>query len=502
MPAKAKAGDGDGAPGDQTQYLAIPADPPDFAFPILTRDVGAGGQSNGAPGDPGVLASQRISDALGWRWRADDPTAFLAALSGSFTISRVEGHNDVTWRPRGAVQTAIGAATGAQGSLAARTLTTIREALPLLDSLVPLLPDADPEDCAAFRGLVRHDLEELRNELSLPELRLQRIDLLFQLLTGWRPDDEFDLKRFTAAEIGGHLGRLREKFGFLDPLHRRVNTLPEEGNETTFGTLADWAVGLLVGYVTQRGQLDPYRRPGAFLGTTLTVLGGQLVALYDLVDDLEAALDSVLIDEGQRQAIRVHGTALYLNGLLDWIRSVAGHEGKAMIELGGRDAVETSFVPTIEALRDATAHLLVPAPDRGRLMIRPRSDYPAGLYTARVEVAVVELMRTLRITARLAVATFREVRFLEVPDVVVVKEAFEVEVANFDNGRYAFVNVVAKEAPAELTNLTNLGDGRWRLTLATGSAGPSLLQIRRRAEEPSRWHVEDSVPVFTLTKIR
>ncbi|GIH15903.1 hypothetical protein [Rugosimonospora africana] len=470
---------------------------PDLPFPILTKEV-ASTTAGDVPGDPGITALRRISDTLGWRWRPDDPTAFLAALTNSFAIKRVEGHNELTWTPRGfAVQADLGQVTGGQASLAARVASTVREALPLLDSLVPLLPDADPDDCAAFRGLVRHDLEELRYELASPVLREERIDLLFRMLTAYDPRVGFSTTDFDARHIGGHLGRVRDQFGFLQADNRSVNTLADERIETTFITLSDWVAGLVMSWDSQRQQLDVFAGSGVFLGNTLTVLGGQLAALYDLVDDLESALDSVLIDKGQRQAVRVPGTTLFVDSLLEWVRAFAGSEGKAVIDVGGRDAVETAFVPTVEALRDAARHLLVPVCERGSLKIKVRGDLPLGFRTARVEAAAAELLRTLRITARLARATFRAVLFRTVPEIVFDGEPFEVTVSNFDPSAHAFVLT----GPGLLVVATgdhavDQGGGVWQLRFESDGhdvTTATALEIRAigAAGQPDRWRVED-----------
>ena len=166
----------------------------DTAYPILTTPVRSGsGCATDPCGDLGKRARDAISDVLGWKFRADDPTAFLAALTSSFTLTKVEGHTEARWRPQGfAVQADLGAVTGAQASLAARARSAVAEATVLLDALVPLRVDFDAEVAEGFRALVRHDLDALRQELDSPLIRLPRVDQLFRLLLFQREHRQAD----------------------------------------------------------------------------------------------------------------------------------------------------------------------------------------------------------------------------------------------------------------------------------------------------------------------
>ena len=85
-----------------------------------------------------------LRDVLGWRPRAQDTSAFTAALTASFQLSEVEGHIVATYSPRGfAMQADLGAVSGGQASLYSRAVSARTQMLTLLDGLTPLRPDAE-----------------------------------------------------------------------------------------------------------------------------------------------------------------------------------------------------------------------------------------------------------------------------------------------------------------------------------------------------------------------
>jgi hypothetical protein len=408
----------------------------DFAYPILTKEV-TGGRAGGgtADGDLGRLAEQTISDVLGWRLRPDDAKAFTAALDGSFAVSRVEGHNEVTWTPRGyAVQADLGAVTGGQASLAARSRAAVKEALPLLAALRPLRTDADPQDCEAFRSLVRYEVEQLQAELESPLIRVERVDSLFALLTG----QATAIALPTADTVTGHLAQVRDTFGLLGD---NVNDIEEERIQTAFVTLVDWVAGLQVSYTQQQDKLAPLRRSSGFLGTTLVVLSAQLSAVAGQVDEVEDQLDSVLLSRGERQTILIKGTSLSLDGLLSWVRTFAEREGKLIIDSGGKDAIETAFTPVAVTLRDAVRRLTVGI---DAITLDRNAPYPDGISRARVQVAFAALDRYLSDTVRLARGVHRRgVTIIDVdPFPVEVAGTVRAEVRGFLPADHSFALVV------------------------------------------------------------
>ena len=64
------------------------------------------------------------------------------------------------------VQADLGEVTGAQASIYERAAVAVEHALPLLDMLKPLRPDADDESTESVRAIVRSSLTELVSELG------------------------------------------------------------------------------------------------------------------------------------------------------------------------------------------------------------------------------------------------------------------------------------------------------------------------------------------------
>src|SRR5829696_2264436 len=95
-------------------------------FPILTTAVnGSNGHSRNGDGPAGAgggsltrQAQGAIRDLLGWRYRADDPKGFLAALSKAVDLKEVDGHLEYKWSARPfMVKADLGEVTGAQASI-------------------------------------------------------------------------------------------------------------------------------------------------------------------------------------------------------------------------------------------------------------------------------------------------------------------------------------------------------------------------------------------------
>ncbi len=126
----------------------------DQAFPLLTTDGSTrSGSSTATGGDQGPTVAAALRDVLGWRPRSRDTKAFNAALTAAFELNTVEGHVEARHVQRGvAVQADLGGITGGQASLYARAKSSHEQITRMLDSLKPLRPDADPEDCEAFRA--------------------------------------------------------------------------------------------------------------------------------------------------------------------------------------------------------------------------------------------------------------------------------------------------------------------------------------------------------------
>ncbi len=393
---------------------SIPVVDVDQSFPLLTTEVvrqRATGSSS--PGDLGPLVESTLRDVLGWRPRAGDTTAFTAALAASFDVSLTEGHVTTTYRPRGfSMQADLGAVSGGQASLYARARASRVQMLPLLDGLRPLRNDADPQDCDAYRILVRDTVTRLVGELGTSGgPRVPVIDSAFTTLTGWQPPQRHGQPlgvMFRAAgtdpdRVPGLLGALRERFGLTDI---NVNTVDEEQVRTAFWTLVDLVLDLQRSWELRRRSFLTGSGAG-FLGTELVLVSRLLHAAAEQVDELEAVLDSVLIPLAERQTLVLDAhNGLTLAGLLDWLRVFLVEDGPRTARDTARDGILTVFTPTAVALRTVLSSTLAAyvvrtqgdadADDAATVLpLDPSAQWPAGLYSARVRIAVASLMRQL-----------------------------------------------------------------------------------------------------------
>jgi hypothetical protein len=429
----------------------------DQAFPLLTTEgaVRGGAPSSGAVDQtPAVTAV--IRDVLGWRPRRQDTKAFTAALDASFELKEVEGHIEARYVPRGyAVQADLGGVTGGQASLYTRAKTSHVEITRILDALKPLRPDADPEDCEAYRVLVRDSVRQIVNELGMPGgPRVELVDSAFSVLTGHQfggqpgfsigpppgqggaaplvhpqvnlnlvPRDSTQLPLAlpgtTVDDIPGQLGAMRDRFGLTDD---NVNTVEEEQVRTAFLTLVDLIVDLQRSWEQQRIAFGNDLGRG-FLGTELVLINRLMAAAAEQVDELEAVLESALVSSAERQTITLDTrTRLTLDGLLGWMRSFLVEDGPRIARDTGRDGLTTSFTPTVlallQALRSTLVARLVPCGSsscggqggcrcshKGVVAYLPLgccSPLPPGMYAGRTKIAVSGLCGLLERLARAA----------------------------------------------------------------------------------------------------
>ena len=316
-------------------------------YPILTREVsgyGGGGRSGNSSGlsSGGSLtrtAQSALRDLLGWRYRADDPKGFLAALNKAVDLKEVDGHVESTWKARPfMVQADLGEVTGAQASLYARARAALDHALPLLDGLQPLRPDADPENMASIRALIRSALTELVRELGMVGgPRIQRVDDYFKQLLAL----EAGKKNSVASPNGvqGQLGELAKRFG-LDS--QRVLSVAEEQNYTNFIILVDYANSLFQTWQAQRKSLFRNGAGAKFLGTELVRLSQSLAVIVESVQEVYAAMDSVFFGPEERQVALLEfgdGESITVAELLAWIEHFAGVEAPQFLEDSGKDGV-------------------------------------------------------------------------------------------------------------------------------------------------------------------
>lgn len=412
------------------------------SYPMLTEDVGyppgpisgAGAGVAGAPagapakGNLTQAATQAITDALGWKMNPNDPAGFVGALSQSFTLTGVDGHTQATWVPRSyAVQTDLaGGITGAQASLLYRMKDGVDQSLPLIDGLMPLRRDPDWEYINAAKAIVKSQLQEIINELSLPgSLRVARVDEIFSML--FQPaivrkgskDGIIVVKveGYLATKgqievdpdlIGGQMGELRLQLGLRAIGHdypdgrkepgNLVNTIEDEVNQTNFRMVVDYITSIWLSWLNNRQYFElptpPHVQP--FFGTQLVLISRALSVVAEKVNELRFALDSVFIGPAERQALELHfpetitllngktetvpSKAMFLEDLLNWVYSFSTDEGPRLIQTAGRYGVKDSFFPVAKSLRALV--LAARGATNGRV---------PGFKTARVRRATHEL---------------------------------------------------------------------------------------------------------------
>ena len=339
-------------------------------YPILTKEVnGYGGRRrNGEASDSlggGSLtrtAQGAIRDLLGWRYRADDPKGFLAALKKAVDLRAVEGHVEATWKTRPfVVQADLGEVTGAQASIYERARVAVEHALPLLDALQPLRPDADEESTASVRSIVRSSLTELVTELaSVGGPRIRRVDGYFAHLLGisisqsdicFFKDDKFAELVGQPENVKGALGQLATRFGLQRAL---VLTVDEERNFTNFLVLVDYTTSLFQTWVAQKGFIERNGNNDKFLGTQLVRLSQMLNVIVESVHEAYDAMDSVFFGPEERAVteIKFDGEpGITVAELLGWVEHFASVEGPQLIEDSGKDGVD-AVQTTLERLRD------------------------------------------------------------------------------------------------------------------------------------------------------
>jgi len=368
------------------------------AYPILTEEVGyppsplapsaPGTASTGMPAAPagaplGQIAFRAVADVLGWKPKAGDVKGFVGALNQAFTLTDFEGHVDATWTPRTyAVQTDLsGGITGAQASMYSRAKEALDQALPLLEGLYTLDPEADAEDVAALKSVAQSQLSELVNELALPGgPRVTRVNQYFGLLLGPEtfpssPQPNQPLLTTDPDQVGGSLGNLRDELGLNFTRQDFVNTVADEQNLSNFRILSDYTT----------------------FGTQLVLLSRQLSVVAESVDEVRFTLDSVFIGPAERQTLPLNfpgEDGLFLEDLFNWIQNFAAEEGPRLIQDGGKFGVHSTFLPIARKLHNLVRRIVGNNPITNGL--------PHGFHTSRVQRSLRQLDGELRELVRMA----------------------------------------------------------------------------------------------------
>jgi len=336
-------------------------------YPILTKEVnGAGRARNGeAPGVSGTGALTRsaqgaIRDLLGWRYRANDPKGFVAALTKAVDLKEVEGHVEWTWKIRPfMVQADLGEVTGAQASIYKRAKAAADQVSPILNGLKPLRADASEDQTESIRTIVGSAWTELVNEMGVVSgPRVQRVDEYFRQLLGSSDPNNGDVKKaFSQPElVKGNLGKLATRFGFE---RDGVLTVDEEQNFTNFLILVDYTTSLLLTWGAQKDFLVRNGSADKFLGTQLVRLSEELAVIVESVQEAYDAMDSVFFASEERQVavltfdppLSNEVEPITIAELLSWIEQFASVEAPKLIEDCGKDGVLT-VSDTLEQFSD------------------------------------------------------------------------------------------------------------------------------------------------------
>jgi hypothetical protein len=416
-------------------------------FPLLVGNVDlaegtapgsrSGGGGYGGESSAGATVSAAIRDVLGYRTRTTDTKGFIAALQRSFTCVDKPGYTLCAWTPRSYAATIpadLGALTGAQASIFERAKGSADAILPLLEGLKPLGSATDDEDAEAIKAIVRSRVSEIVDELSIEGgPRTQRVDELFERLTGYRLYPSSGIVFFNVNTLRGELLKLGER---LDMVRKNVNTIGEEENFTNFLIIVDSIATLFVIWQQARpffvrdGVDDPTTENDApFLGTQLVLISRQLGVVSETVRECYFAMDSVFLGPAERQTVLlsldeggivIQGsaapvdsvfptprpkTAMLLSELLDWIDRFCTDEGPQLIEEAGTDGVN-AFVPTVRRL----AQLAKSATQQSK----SDTQIPPSYFTGRVQLSLAQLASQLARAATLADAVFER---LNLPDV-------------------------------------------------------------------------------------
>lgn len=307
------------------------------AFPLLTYDTSRArrtGSTTSASGSVSATAQQTVRDALGWRYRNDDPRGFIAALTKACSLREVEGHVEWQWNTQPfMMQAELGELSGALKSVYKQAQNAVEQALPLLESLSALRPDVDTGNAEALRTLVRSELHALVGELGQPAgPRVQRVELFFAQLLGREHEDD-------AEQVDGYLGRLRDRLGIE---RRRVNTVEDEQNFTNYLILVDYIVGLRKSFQAKARYFLRGSASEPFLGTQLVLLSQALEVIHEQVQETYDGMDSVFFGAAERQTtvLKLEGQApITVSELLDWIDTFSAVEGRRLIEDGGKDGI-------------------------------------------------------------------------------------------------------------------------------------------------------------------
>ncbi len=370
-----------------------------ISYPILTEEVGyrsspvglpsMGGSGISGGGGLGQVAAKAVSDVLGWKTNSADAKGFVGALTQAFTLTDVEGHVESSWTPRTyAVQTDLGGGiTGAQASLYMRAKNALDSALPLLDGLYPLDPEADPEYVKALREMARSQMTEIVKELGTVGLpSILRIDTYFGILLGQKPM-KVQAVQFDPDKITGTLGELRDTYGIYFTNNQFNNSVGDEQDITNFRVISDYMTSLMQSWIANRAFFRLGTKAPAFFGTQLVLISRQFTVIAETVNEVRFALDSVFIGPNERQSLLLEFTdqalaPMFLEDVLTEVEGFASDEGPRLLRDGGKISVTNNILPVVQSLQNLVEEAHEP------LNI---NVLPDGFKTARVRNSLDDL---------------------------------------------------------------------------------------------------------------
>jgi hypothetical protein len=391
------------------------------AYPLLTEQVSLPSSSGGAPttvsvpsgpsgGSLGQIATKAITDVLGWKINATDPKGFVGALTQSFTLTEVEGHVKSKWTPRTyAVQTDLsGGITGAQASIYLRAKDALDKALPLLDGLYALDPEADPEDVKALREMARNQMSEIvqgLGDISGPPVL--RINTYFQILLGYGTVDFNNPTPpvFDPDKIKGTLGTLRDTYGIYFKGNPFSNSIEDEQDITNFRIISDYMTSLLQSWLSNGQFFVLGGTTEAFFGTQLVLISRQFSVISETVEEVRFTLESVWIARSEQATLLLEFVdpslpAMFIDDMLMQVSDFCREEGPRLLQDGGRLSVNNNILPVAKSLR----HLVNQARRPTNL-----GSLPDGYKTVRVQRALDDLHDQLKALIGLARPIGRDV---------------------------------------------------------------------------------------------
>jgi hypothetical protein len=305
-------------------------------FTPTANDIGADGGATraitaaGGASSSDELITRAFELVLGTSTPEADAAQAVNALNTAFKVEGQNGSRVVKWTPPSVlISTQTSEKLGGAQLVAYNFFKTIGdEAIKLLSTLKPLIPDADPERAVALREMMTTQLKRLVEEMGrLDGPRVARMEGLLQFLHS-------------------QLEAARDIYGY-EPENARI--LPEEATLMTYKAAEQHLKSLRSAWDNYVSDRDSY------LSTENNKLFIAFDAAFGSAWELEAALDSVWLDANERRALEIYVNEvndvarsiiantqrrMTIAALIEWIVDFARNEGKSLARIGGKDAMQ------------------------------------------------------------------------------------------------------------------------------------------------------------------